>query len=132
MQRSHVRAELPYFCHICSYRSSRHKDVIEHFQNTHERTDKLQCPVCLKTTGLYGEKGYNSDTAVKFLQHLQKHEDTKSKVGLKCKKCVLKFIDEKSLKLHHEQDHGSYKEWEDVEPTFSEDEVQMPPPDEKG
>ena len=20
MQRSHVRAELPYFCHICSYR----------------------------------------------------------------------------------------------------------------
>ena len=51
MQKQHVRAELPYFCHICSFRSSKHTDVVEHFQIAHDRTDKLQCPLCLKTTG---------------------------------------------------------------------------------
>jgi hypothetical protein len=37
-------------------------------------SDKLQCPLCLKTYSLYGEKGYNSSGAVSFMQHLQKHE----------------------------------------------------------
>merc|ERR1719447_2750021 len=132
LKRSHVRAELPYFCHICSYRSSRHRDVVEHFQNTHDRTDKLQCPLCLKTTGLYGEKGYNADTAVKFMQHLQRHEDTKNKSGLNCRKCALKFVDEKSAKQHAEQDHNSYREFEDLEAAEPETGVQMPPPEERG
>ena len=133
MQKVHVRSELPYLCHICSFRSSQHRDVVEHFQNTHDRTDKLQCPLCLKTTGLYGEKGYNADTAVKFMQHLQKHEDTKNKSGLNCRKCNLKFVDEKSVKNHTEQDHQSYRDFEDVEPAEVEQPgLQMPPPDERG
>lgn len=99
---------------------------------THDRTDKLQCPLCLKTTGLYGEKGYSADTAVKFMQHLQKHEDTKSKAGLNCRKCALKFIDEKSAKQHAEQDHNSYREFEDLEATEPETGVQMPFPEERG
>jgi len=132
MQRAHVKAELPYFCHICSYRSSQHRDVVEHFQVTHDRTDKLQCPLCLKTTGLYGEKGYSADTAVKFMQHLQRHEDTKAKTGLNCRKCALKFVDEKSVKQHAEQDHNSYREFEDLETGEPETGVQMPPPEERG
>ena len=99
---------------------------------THDRTDKLQCPLCLKTTGLYGEKGYNADTAVKFMQHLQRHEDTKAKAGLNCRKCALKFVDEKSAKQHAEQDHNSYREFEDLETGEPETGVQMPPPEERG
>ena len=106
--------------------------MVEHFQVTHDRTDKLQCPLCLKTTGLYGEKGYNADTAVKFMQHLQRHEDTKAKAGLNCRKCALKFVDEKSAKQHAEQDHNSYREFEDLESGESETGVQMPPPEERG
>ena len=122
--------------------------MVEHFQNTHDRTDKLQCPLCLKTTGLYGEKGYfivpdrpllsyvdtryNADTAVKFMQHLQRHEDTKNKPGLNCRKCALKFVDEKSAKQHAEQDHNSYREFEDLEAAEPETGVQMPPPEERG
>jgi len=131
MQKQHVRAELPYFCHICSFRSSKHTDVVEHFQIAHDRTDKLQCPLCLKTTGLYGEKGYNADTAVKFMQHLQKHEDIKARPGLNCRKCALKFVDEKSMRNHTEQDHGSYRDFEDLEPALNESEVEMPPPEER-
>jgi hypothetical protein len=37
-------------------------------------SDKLQCPLCLKTYSLYGDKGYNSSGAVSFMQHLQRHE----------------------------------------------------------
>ena len=99
---------------------------------THDRTDKLQCPLCLKTTGLYGEKGYSADTAVKFMQHLQRHEDTKAKTGLNCRKCALKFVDEKSVKQHAEQDHNSYREFEDLETGEPETGVQMPPPEERG
>ena len=33
----------------------------------------------------------------------QKHEDTKNKPGLNCRKCALKFVDEKSVKSHAEQ-----------------------------
>merc|ERR1712059_83713 len=72
--------------------------------------------------------------AVSFTQHLQKHEDIRSKSNLNCKKCALKFIDDKSLKSHAEHDHVSYKDWEDVEVYQylpSDTPVEMPRPDER-
>jgi len=134
MTKVHVKAEMPYQCQICGQRASQHRDIIEHFQETHDRTDKLQCPLCLKTYSLYGDKGYNSNNAVSFMQHLQKHEDIKSRNQLNCRKCCLKFMDEKSLKTHLTDDHVSFKDFENIETyqyVATDTPVQMPRPDEK-
>ena len=44
---------------------------------SHDRTDKLQCPHCLKTFSLFSDKGYNSSVASSFVSHLQMHKDKK-------------------------------------------------------
>eukprot|EP00092_Neocalanus_flemingeri_P037076 GFUD01040362.1.p1 GENE.GFUD01040362.1~~GFUD01040362.1.p1 ORF type:complete len:1387 (-),score=480.18 GFUD01040362.1:476-4636(-) len=134
MTKVHVKAEMPYQCNVCAHRSSQHRDIIEHFQETHDRTDKLQCPLCLKTYSLYGDKGYNSNNAVSFMQHLQKHEDIKTKSQHNCKKCVLKFMDEKSLKTHLTDDHVSFKDFDGIETYLyvaTDTPIQMARPDEK-
>merc|ERR1719369_414791 len=134
MTKVHVKAEMPYQCQICAHRSSQHRDIIEHFQVTHDRTDKLQCPLCLKTYSLYGEKGYNSNNAVSFMQHLQKHEDIKNRNQLNCRKCCLKFIDDKSLKTHLTDDHVSFKDFDNIETyqyVATDTPTKMPRPDEK-
>ena len=115
MTKVHVKAEMPYQCQICGHRSSQYREIIEHFQETHDRTDKLQCPQCLKSYSLYGDKGYNSNNAVSFMQHLQRHEDMKSKNQLNCKKCCLKFLDDKSMKTHVTDDHVSFKDFDTIE-----------------
>eukprot|EP00090_Calanus_glacialis_P030102 TRINITY_DN4841_c0_g1_i4.p1 TRINITY_DN4841_c0_g1~~TRINITY_DN4841_c0_g1_i4.p1 ORF type:complete len:1391 (+),score=553.03 TRINITY_DN4841_c0_g1_i4:337-4173(+) len=134
MTKVHVKAEMPYQCQICAHRASQHRDIIEHFQETHDRTDKLQCPLCLKTYSLYGDKGYNSNNAVSFMQHLQKHEDIKSRNQLNCRKCCLKFMDEKALRTHLTDDHVSFKDFDNIETyqyVATDTPVQMPRPDEK-
>jgi len=134
MTKVHVKAEMPYQCQICGQRASQHRDIIEHFQETHDRTDKLQCPLCLKTYSLYGDKGYNSNNAVSFMQHLQKHEDIKNRNQLNCRKCCLKFIDDKSLKTHLTDDHVSFKDFDNIEPyqyVATDTPIKMPRPDEK-
>jgi len=134
MTKVHVKAEMPYQCQICGHRSSQYREIIEHFQETHDRTDKLQCPQCLKSYSLYGDKGYNSNNAVSFMQHLQRHEDMKSKNQLNCKKCCLKFLDDKSMKTHVTDDHVSFKDFDTIEIyqyVASDTPVQMPRPDEK-
>ena len=87
MMRIYLHAELAFLCQICSLGCFQCKYLLEHFQSTHDRTNKLQCPDCLRTFSLYGDKGYNTTVAVSFLQHLQKHENFKNKSGLHCKKC---------------------------------------------
>merc|ERR1719312_1311813 len=134
MTKVHVKAEMPYQCQICGQRASQHRDIIEHFQETHDRTDKLQCPLCLKTYSLYGDKGYNSNNAVSFMQHLQKHEDIKNRNQLNCRKCCLKFIDDKSLKTHLTDDHVSFKDFDNIETyqyVATDTPIKMPRPDEK-
>jgi lipopolysaccharide biosynthesis regulator YciM len=32
MSKNHVKSEMPYLCQICGYRSSMHRDLIDHFQ----------------------------------------------------------------------------------------------------
>jgi len=132
MGQKHVRSEMPYQCKICNFRSSMHRDCIDHFHEAHDRTDKLQCPLCLKTYSLYGEKGYMSSIAVTFMQHLQKHEDIKNK-KYGCKKCCLNFHNEAALKVHVEKDHVSFKDFDNLEPyqyVASDEPIQMPKPDE--
>ena len=102
MVKAHVKYEMPYSCKVCGHRTSQHHEIVEHFQLEHDRTDKLQCPHCLKTFNLYAaDKGYNSDATIKYLQHLQRHEDLKNnnKSSHNCKKCVLKFTEDKYLKV---------------------------------
>jgi len=132
MGQKHMRSEMPYQCKICNFRSSMHRDCIDHFHEAHDRTDKLQCPLCLKTYSLYGEKGYMSSIAVTFMQHLQKHEDIKNK-KYGCKKCCLNFHNEAALKVHVEKDHVSFKDFDNLEPyqyVASDEPIQMPKPDE--
>merc|ERR1719219_1409986 len=129
----HLAAEMPYVCQVCGFRHSQHREIIDHFQLNHDRTDKLQCPLCLKTYSLYGEKGYMSSIAVTFMQHLQKHEDIKNK-KYGCKKCCLNFHNEASLKNHIEKDHVSFKGFDNLDVyqyTPSDEPIQMPKPDER-
>jgi len=44
----HYPSEMPYKCESCGYRTSSHKDVIDHYYKTHEKGEGLQCPYCLK------------------------------------------------------------------------------------
>lgn len=44
----HYPSEMPYQCESCGYRTSSHKDVIDHYYKIHEKGEGLQCPYCLK------------------------------------------------------------------------------------
>lgn len=44
----HYPSEMPYRCESCGYRTSSHKDVIDHYYKVHEKGEGLQCPYCLK------------------------------------------------------------------------------------
>lgn len=44
----HYPSEMPYQCESCGYRTSSHKDVIDHYYKVHEKGEGLQCPYCLK------------------------------------------------------------------------------------
>jgi len=132
MSREHVKSEMPYCCQVCGYRTSIHREIIDHFHEVHDRTDKLQCPLCLKVFVLWGDKGYNTHAAISFMQHIQKHQDMKKK--LDCKKCALTFINEQTLKSHVEKDHVSFKDYEDVECyqyVATDSPVIVPKPDER-
>ena len=108
MNNTQLKAEMPYQCTICGYRTSFHRDLVDHFQEVHDRTDKLQCTHCLKTLSLCSDKGYNSTVASLFVQHLQIHVDK----NVACKKCCLTFHTPQLLSVHVEKDHVSYKTFE--------------------
>ncbi len=40
-------------------------------KDAHDRTDKLQCPRCLKTFSLFSNNQYNANVASSFVMHLQ-------------------------------------------------------------
>lgn len=49
---THYPSEMPYRCETCGYRTSSHKDVIDHYYKIHENGEGLQCPYCLKVKEL--------------------------------------------------------------------------------
>ena len=134
MTKVHVKLEMPYQCQVCGHRASLHRDLVEHFQGSHDRSDKLQCPHCLKTFSLYSDKGYNGAGSSSYLQHLQRHEDLKKRQSLHCKKCSLKFLEEKQVRAHLADDHVSFKDYEGVETDQfvpAGEPIQMVQPDER-
>jgi len=132
--KEHVKAEMPYSCQVCGHRTSCHRSIIEHFTEVHDRTDKLQCPLCLKTYSLFNDKGYNSSAAQSYMIHLQKHENLKKK-KMSCKKCCLEFVNADVLKYHMEKDHLSYKDYTDIDTSqfvlATSAPLKMPKPEEK-
>merc|ERR1712226_557425 len=132
MTQKHIRAELPYACYICNYRSSFQMDVIDHFLEYHERSDKMQCPRCLKIFSMSGgAQGYNPATAVEYLRHLEQHNQPKV---FKCERCVLQFPTDATRKAHVEKDHVTWKDYETLEGAPMGDgevSVRMPKPDER-
>ena len=91
-------------------------------------------PYILKTFSLYSDKGYNGAGSSSYLQHLQRHEDVKNKQSLQCKKCSLKFLEEKHLRAHLAEDHVSFKDYENVETSQfvpAGEPIQMAQPDER-
>ena len=100
-----------------------------YFQEAHDRTDKLQCPKCLRIFALYSDKGYSSSMAVSYIQHLQTHVSKEAK----CKKCVLKFHTEVMVRSHVDKDHMSYKNFDILEScqlgdSVNEDIISIPKP----
>ena len=81
-------SQVPYSCQVCGFRTSSHREAVDHFTEAHDRTDKLLCPRCLKTYSLFSDKGYNPSMATAYVAHLQTHQDGQRK---KCTKCLLSF-----------------------------------------
>ncbi|XP_040571106.1 uncharacterized protein [Lepeophtheirus salmonis] len=131
MLKTHIRSELPYMCNVCGFRSSFHKNLVDHFHQEHDRTDKLQCPICLKLYSLMGEKGYNSTIASAFANHIQSHLTGKT---FSCKRCNLNFLQDAYLRNHIMRDHASFKEFENLSAyVYQEDEkpIRMTKPEDR-
>ncbi|XP_063217587.1 uncharacterized protein LOC134528163 isoform X2 [Bacillus rossius redtenbacheri] len=106
MHKSHVATELPYECGVCRFRSSLHKDVVDHFYEVHNGGEKLQCPFCLKIVSI-GNRGKKISANVNFyLNHMQKHQ--RKSITRKCNKCTLWFVHKGILKEHQIKDHTSF------------------------
>ena len=90
---------------MCGYRCSFHRDLIDHFQEAHDRTDKLQCPRCLKTFSLSSDKGAPSNGGEQFVQHLLQHKEK----SVKCKKCSLNFGTNQLMTDHMQKEHVSFR-----------------------
>lgn len=71
MHRTHIAVELPYECGICKFRSSVHRDLIDHFYEVHGGGEKLQCPFCLKTVAFASQGKKMSANVNFFLNHIQ-------------------------------------------------------------
>lgn len=48
LTNTHYPSEMPYRCDTCGYRTSSHRDAIDHFYKAHNKGEGLQCPLCLK------------------------------------------------------------------------------------
>ncbi|XP_058800497.1 uncharacterized protein LOC131669561 isoform X2 [Phymastichus coffea] len=97
----HYPSEMPYKCHSCGYRSSSHKDVIDHYYTLHEKCDGLQCPYCLKVTSFVNEDGQPCTPNVyNYLMHMQRHIVRREEKLNKCPRCCLWFNQMSALKTH--------------------------------
>lgn len=104
----HCPSEMPYECETCGYRTSSHKDAIDHYYRVHEKGVGLQCPYCLKVIE-FVKKGKPSATNVyAFLLHMQRHVMRMEQGrGNKCSRCCLWFNQRSSLKSHQTEMHDT-------------------------
>ncbi|XP_043288615.1 uncharacterized protein row [Venturia canescens] len=102
----HCPSEMPYRCESCNYRTSSHKDVIDHFYKVHEKGEGLQCPYCLKVIQFIVDGRANSSNVHAYLLHMQRHIVRREQGrGNKCSRCCLWFNQRSSLKNHLEELH---------------------------
>ncbi|XP_053982291.1 uncharacterized protein LOC128878260 isoform X1 [Hylaeus volcanicus] len=102
----HYPSEMPYRCETCSYRTSSHKDAIDHFYKIHEKGEGLQCPYCLKVIQFVSEGSPSATSVHAFLLHMQRHVIRREQGrGNKCSKCCLWFNQKSSLKVHQRELH---------------------------
>lgn len=102
----HYPSEMPYRCESCGYRTSSHKDAIDHFYRAHEKGEGLQCPYCLKVIQFVSEGNPSAPSVHTFLSHMQRHVIRREQGrGNKCPRCCLWFNQKSSLKLHQRELH---------------------------
>ncbi|XP_076284718.1 relative of woc [Lasioglossum baleicum] len=106
MSSMHYPSEIPYRCESCGYRTSSHKDAIDHFYRVHEKGEGLQCPYCLKVIQFVSEGSPSVTSVHAFLLHMQRHVIRREQGrGNKCSRCCLWFNQKSSLKVHQKQLH---------------------------
>ncbi|XP_051167778.1 uncharacterized protein LOC127285685 [Leptopilina boulardi] len=103
---THYPSEMPYRCETCGYRTSSHKDVIDHYYKVHENGEGLQCPYCLKVIQFVSEGVVNTPSIHGYLLHMQRHIVRREEGrGNKCTRCCLWFNQRSSLKNHQIELH---------------------------
>ncbi|XP_022242584.1 uncharacterized protein LOC106460211 [Limulus polyphemus] len=108
MKALHVECEMPYICKACGFRSSMHQQVLEHFEQVHNGSDKLLCHYCLKVFSARLSPVQKTGMTQNFFLHLQKHQ-LKSQ-SRKCPACCLVFVNYNHIKTHRAVDHVSMAE----------------------
>ncbi|KAK9308059.1 hypothetical protein QLX08_001790 [Tetragonisca angustula] len=104
----HCPSEMPYQCETCGYRTSSHKDAIDHYYRVHEKGEGLQCPYCLKIINFVKESNPNVTSVHAYLLHMQRHVIRREQGrGNKCSRCCLWFNQKSSLKIHQRELHDS-------------------------
>ncbi|XP_015432341.1 PREDICTED: uncharacterized protein LOC107188550 isoform X2 [Dufourea novaeangliae] len=102
----HYPSEMPYRCESCGYRTSSHKDAIDHFYSVHEKGEGLQCPYCLKVIQFVNEGSPSITSVHAFLLHMQRHVIRREQGrGNKCSRCCLWFNQKGALKAHQRELH---------------------------
>lgn len=98
----HHPSEMPYRCESCGYRTSSHKDVIDHYYKSHEKCDGLQCPYCIKVIQFVSSPGGQPSSASvhAYLMHMQRHIVRREEKLNKCPRCCLWFNQMSTLKAH--------------------------------
>ena len=107
----HHPSEMPYRCETCDYRTSSHKDVIDHYYLKHNKSDGLQCPYCLKVIKFVNNSTCqpSSSNIHAYLMHMQRHIVRRDEKLNRCPRCCLWFNQMSSLKAHvdlHSQGFG--------------------------
>ncbi|KAK0158266.1 hypothetical protein PV328_009290 [Microctonus aethiopoides] len=111
----HMPSEVPYRCDTCNYRSSSHKDIIDHYYTVHDLGEYLQCPYCLKTMQYNVDSHASASNVHAYLVHMQRHVVRREQGrGNKCPRCCLWFNQKSALKRHQDF-HQSYTE-NDIRP----------------
>ena len=105
----HCGLEMPYFCEVCSFRTSMHADMIYHIDEVHKSTRYFFCPYCFHSIELpfmaNSSTILNGTLAYKhLLLHFNKVDQgrTISSKFKHCRKCTLHVS---SMKDHLQRDH---------------------------
>ncbi|TGZ74336.1 hypothetical protein CRM22_000990 [Opisthorchis felineus] len=107
----HVFRDAPYVCSIChSFHTSRYTELMRHLSTSHNNTNQLFCPYCLKHFELPTvEKNSLSNidvfSAHRLYDHMRSHWDD---LTYRCDCCRLDFTHRRDLRLHEYLQHQGF------------------------